>query len=92
MTAAPSAALTMPAVEAPIPDLVNNILGGKQYISPSYWLGWAMEKVCGVNPWSWLADNSPVTGTPPPKPVRPSNSWPSSTPATPTPSPQATKR
>jgi hypothetical protein len=40
---------------APIPDLVNNILGGKQYISPSYWVGWVMEKVCGVNPWDWIA-------------------------------------
>jgi hypothetical protein len=56
MTDAPSAALVMPAVGPPIPDLVNNILGGKQYISPSYWLGWAMEKVCGVNPWDWLAE------------------------------------
>ena len=55
MTDAPAAALTTPVAEAPIPDLVNNILGGKQYISPSYWLGWAMEKVCGVNPWDWIA-------------------------------------
>ena len=56
MPDAPAAALTTPVAEAPIPDLVNNILGGKQYISPSYWLGWAMEKVCGVNPWSWIAE------------------------------------
>jgi hypothetical protein len=56
MSDAPAAALTTPIAEAPIPDLVNNILGGKQYISPSYWLGWAMEKVCGVNPWSWIAE------------------------------------
>lgn len=56
MADAPSAALIMPAVGPPIPDLVNNILGGKQYISPSYWLGWAMDKVCGVNPWDWLAE------------------------------------
>jgi hypothetical protein len=55
MPDAPSAALVMPAYGPPIPDLVNNILGGKQYISPSYWLGWAMEKVCGVNPWDWIA-------------------------------------
>jgi hypothetical protein len=56
MPDAPAAALTPPHAEAPIPDLVNNILGGKQYISPSYWLGWAMEKVCGVNPWGWVAE------------------------------------
>jgi hypothetical protein len=56
VTAAPAAALTAPAATPPIPDLVNNVLGGKQYISPSYWLGWAMEKVCGVNPWDWLAE------------------------------------
>jgi uncharacterized protein YukE len=55
MTAAPVDALTPPVAEAPIPDLVNNILGGKQYISPSYWVGWVMEKVCGVNPWDWIA-------------------------------------
>jgi hypothetical protein len=56
MTGAPSAELVTPVPSAPIPDLVNNILGGKQYISPSYWLGWAAEKVCGVNPWDWLAE------------------------------------
>jgi hypothetical protein len=56
MTDAPAAALTMPAASPPIPDLVNDILGGKQYISPSYWLAWAMEKVCGVNPWEWISE------------------------------------
>lgn len=56
MTAAPVDALTPPVAVAPIPDLVNNILGGKQYISPSYWVGWVMEKVCGVNPWGWIAE------------------------------------
>ena len=52
----------MPVVDAPIPDLVNTILGGKQYISPSYCLGWAMDKACGVNPWDWLAGTT--YGTP----------------------------
>jgi hypothetical protein len=55
MPEAPAAALTTPVAEAPIPDLVNNILGGKQYISPSYWLGWAMQQVCGTNPFDWVA-------------------------------------
>jgi hypothetical protein len=52
----PAAALTPPVAVAPIPDLVNNILGGKQYISPSYWVGWAAQQVCGVNPWQWVAE------------------------------------
>jgi hypothetical protein len=56
MPDAPAAALTMPAVGPPIPDLVNNILGGKQYISPSYWVGWALEKICGTNPWDFIAE------------------------------------
>ena len=56
MTGRPAAELVTPAASPPIPDLVNNILGGKQYISPSYWLGWAADKVCGVNPWSWVAE------------------------------------
>ena len=45
MTAAPIDALTPPVAVAPIPDLVNNILGGKQYISPTYWFGLGMDKV-----------------------------------------------
>ena len=45
MPDAPAAALTTPIAEAPIPDLVNNILGGKQYISPTYWFGLGMDKV-----------------------------------------------
>ena len=56
MTAAPAAALTPPVAVAPIPDLVNNILGGKQYISPSFWMGWAMDKIWGFNPWEWIAE------------------------------------
>lgn len=56
MALAPVDALTPPVAVAPIPELVNNILGGKQYISPSYWMGWAAEKVCGVNPWDWIAE------------------------------------
>ncbi|RZU52222.1 hypothetical protein EV385_4069 [Krasilnikovia cinnamomea] len=56
MTAAPAGALTPPVAVAPVPDLVNNILGGKQYISPSYWVGWAMEKLFGLNPWGWIAE------------------------------------
>ncbi|MBE1485487.1 hypothetical protein [Plantactinospora soyae] len=52
----PSAELTAPTSSDPIPDLVENIVGFPQYISPSYWLGWAAEQVCGTNPWQWVAD------------------------------------
>jgi hypothetical protein len=52
----PSAELTAPTSSDPIPDLVESIVGFPQYISPSYWLGWAAEQVCGTNPWQWVAD------------------------------------
>lgn len=52
----PSAELTAPTSSDPIPDLIENIVGFPQYISPSYWLGWAAEQVCGTNPWQWVAD------------------------------------
>jgi hypothetical protein len=61
MTDAPAAALTTPTVGPPIPDLVNNILGGKQYISPAYWTGWALEEICHVNPWDWIAEHGRST-------------------------------
>jgi hypothetical protein len=52
----PSAELAAPTSSDPIPDLIENIVGFPQYISPSYWLGWAAEQVCGTNPWQWVAD------------------------------------
>lgn len=54
--AAPVDELTEPQPRDPIPDLVDNILGGNQYISISYWLGWAAEQVTGTNPWQWIAE------------------------------------
>lgn len=54
--AAPVDELTEPQPRDPIPDLVENILGGTQYISISYWLGWAAEQVTGTNPWQWIAE------------------------------------
>lgn len=56
MAYAPAAALTVPDASPPIPDLVNNILGAKQYISPSYWIGWICQQVCGTNPWQWVIE------------------------------------
>lgn len=53
---APVDELTEPQPKDPIPDLVENILGGSQYISISYWLGWAAEQATGTNPWQWIAE------------------------------------
>ncbi|MGH3798896.1 MAG: hypothetical protein ACRDTD_01965 [Pseudonocardiaceae bacterium] len=54
--AAPVAELAEPQPKDPVPDLVENILGATQYISISYWLGWAAEQVTGTNPWQWIAE------------------------------------
>ncbi|MBB5870769.1 hypothetical protein F4553_004148 [Allocatelliglobosispora scoriae] len=56
MAYAPAAELVAPVANPPIPDLVNNILGAKQYISPSYWIGWIVQQVCGTNPWEWVIE------------------------------------
>lgn len=54
--ASPVAELVPPTSHDPIPDLVENIVGFPQYVSVSYWLGWAAEKVTGTNPWQWVGD------------------------------------
>jgi len=54
--AAPVDELTEPQPKDPVPDLVENIIGATQYISISYWLGWAAEQVTGTNPWQWIAE------------------------------------
>lgn len=56
MSGEPVDELVAPVATDPVPDLVEQILGGAQYISPSYWLGWVAEKVTGTNPWQWIAD------------------------------------
>jgi hypothetical protein len=48
--------LVTPTSADPIPDIAESILGFPQYISVSYWLGWAAEKVTGTNPWQWVGD------------------------------------
>ncbi|MEO3923951.1 WXG100 family type VII secretion target [Micromonosporaceae bacterium B7E4] len=45
-----------PKVADPIPDSLENYLGISQYISPSYWLGEAMNLVIGTNPFQWAAE------------------------------------
>jgi hypothetical protein len=53
---APVVALTPPVAEAPVPELVNNLLGMKQYISMSYWAGELIDQIWGFNPWDWVAE------------------------------------
>ncbi|GAB1691688.1 hypothetical protein [Krasilnikovia sp. M28-CT-15] len=56
MVVNPSDELTQPKGHDPVPDLAENIVGFTQYISVSYWLGWAAEHTLGLNPWQWVAD------------------------------------
>ncbi|MDG3011301.1 hypothetical protein G4X40_14185 [Rhodococcus sp. D2-41] len=52
----PAEALTAPDAEAPIPDLVGNILGASQYISPSYWFNEVATRMCHTDPMSWISE------------------------------------
>src|SRR5690606_12791757 len=52
----PAAELVDPQSYDPVPDLVENIVGASQYISISYWIGWAIEQIFGTNPWMWVAE------------------------------------
>lgn len=52
----PADSLTPPIASAPIPEMVNNILGMKQYISMSFWAGELMDVIWGFNPWDWVAE------------------------------------
>lgn len=51
----PSANLTEPTPETLVPGGVGNILGASQYVSPSYWISWVTEQICGTNPTEWIA-------------------------------------
>lgn len=44
-----------PVASDPVPDLVENILGASQYISPTYWINEAMKIVCDTDPMAWIA-------------------------------------
>ncbi|MQA85806.1 MAG: hypothetical protein GEV03_14595 [Streptosporangiales bacterium] len=52
----PAAELTEPQPQELIPDLVNQFLSFPDLVSPTHWMLWAIEKVCGVNPGEWLAE------------------------------------
>lgn len=52
----PAAALVEPSIDEPIPSLVDTFLSFPDFVSPSHWLLWVIDKVCGVNPAEWLAE------------------------------------
>ena len=53
----PSSALVAPVPSAPIPDFVDYMMHFPDLISPSAWLLWVIEQVCGVNPVDWVTEN-----------------------------------
>lgn len=50
-----SQSLSSPQASEPIPDPVDLFMSFPDFVSPSYWLTWAMGQVTGVNPVQWLA-------------------------------------
>lgn len=53
---APVDELTQPVAQDPVPDVVENIVGGTQFISAAWWLGNALALTGIPNPWQWVAD------------------------------------
>lgn len=52
---APIDELTEPTADDPVPDLVEFVIGAGDLISPSWWVGTALQ-ICGIpNPWAWAA-------------------------------------
>lgn len=51
----PATALVPPVATDPIPDLAQWIFSFPDLISPSHWLLWVLDQVCGVNPAEWFA-------------------------------------
>jgi hypothetical protein len=52
----PAGALVEPQPKELVPDLVNQLLSFPDLISPTHWMLWAIETVCGVNPATWAAE------------------------------------
>jgi uncharacterized protein YukE len=52
----PAAELVEPLPKELVPDLVNQLLSFPDLISPTHWMLWAIETVCGVNPAKWAAE------------------------------------
>jgi uncharacterized protein YukE len=52
----PAGELVEPLPKELVPDLVNQLLSFPDLISPTHWMLWAMETVCGVNPAKWAAE------------------------------------
>jgi hypothetical protein len=55
MTTTPAAKLVPPTTKEPMPKVVDVSLSLTDFVSPSHWLLWAIDKICGVNPAEWLA-------------------------------------
>ncbi|GAA0286256.1 hypothetical protein GCM10009527_097590 [Actinomadura nitritigenes] len=55
MTASPAAKLVSPTVTQPMPQAVDISLSLTDFVSPGHWLLWVIDKICGVNPAEWLA-------------------------------------
>lgn len=45
----PTSVLAPPTDAPVIPDLLNNMLGFSQYVSPAYWLNWCITQATGFN-------------------------------------------
>jgi len=53
---APELALVTPVPSAPIPDFVDLALHFPELVSPSSWLLWALDQVCGCDPVEWVTE------------------------------------
>lgn len=53
----PSAELVEPVSYDPFPDLVENIVGAAQYVSPAYWIGVAWQQMTGTDPYLWVVQH-----------------------------------
>jgi sarcosine oxidase delta subunit len=56
MTESPALKLVTPKPAEPMPKAVDTTLSLTDFVSPSHWILWAIEKICGVNPAKWVGD------------------------------------
>lgn len=54
---APDSALVVPTPSAPIPDFVDIALHFPDFVSPSSWLLWVIEQICGTSPVEWVTEH-----------------------------------
>jgi hypothetical protein len=48
--------LDEPQWHDPVPDFIENVVGGTQYVSVSWWIGRAAERFLGTDPWQWATE------------------------------------